>query len=466
MIKNKVPATAKHRIKKRIAIVAAILLACFVTLHFSGVKLPFLATVKNILLTRLFNSNATAPHSPASNTVSIFSRLGPGKRENNRFNRYAADPEAEEMDTEATGDKSEPVCGMTAEESHAFHKSGNDQMLTAGEAALKIEIAKFIRSPLPEEQLAGLFLQVENNYMADLRAFWAREPGCKADLQQQSRQYCNDKIVETITASREAALGELVSHALSIKSPDAYAAACYACNGQTAEACKKISARTWALADADNMSAWLAAAMDARKLNDAAGLEYAMRAALAAKSDDPRFPNVAPLLETHSIRQQSPIAQFGAAVVLSLAPISQTHLLGGIVQYCGLNSGVHQSRQADCNAITTKYLDHAPHYYGLTPALALNARRGPNAERVQALRDERDAYNQIQFADHESRDANQSGLGLSCKKMDTHIETITNELKIGRRAVAKAQFTHWQKTPAQILGTARAIEDAAKDNGK
>ena len=467
MHNNAAPQPSKNRVIKRCVIIAVIFL-CIMAFYFASIHVPFLANTRQALQAALPRAvpNAAAPQIAPNNTVSTFSRQSRQGASSNRFSKFTADTKAESTQAEPNSDQSEPVCGMTAEESTAFHTVKKDHMGIASSAALKIEIAKFISSASPEEQLAGLFMQVENNWKIALLAEWESDPSCNPWNEQQNHLRCSEKTVKITEANRNVALNELITYALSVKSPDAYAAAWYACAGRTTDACKKISARTWALADADNLSAWLAAATEARANEDAAGLEYAIRAALAAKSDDKRFPNIAILLDTDSMRQQSPLAQFGAAVDVSLGPVLSGRLAGGIVNYCGLSNAVPQSRQADCAAITTKYLDAALSYYGMSNALALADRWGQNAEKVQAIREERDAYQRIQFADREDPNSQTSAFAFSCKRMGEQIETIISELKIGQRAVAKTQFARWQKTPAQILGGARRIEDAGKPNGK
>ncbi len=467
MSANVAPTKPRNTIIRACFSIAAILV-CLMALYFASVHTPFLAAGKHALLAKLPStfSAAVAPQSTTSNTVSTFSRQPSRGVDGNRFSKFATESKADGAEPAPELGQPEAVCGMTAEESTAFYTIKKTHMINAGTAALKIEIEKFISSASQEEQLAGLFMQVENNGKIALLDFWDREKGCSGYPKEPSQQYCDEKLAQTIDASQALALSKLVTHALALKTPDVYAAAWYACLGKTAEACKNMSARTWAHADANNMTAWLAAAAEARKMNDTPGLESAIRAALAAKSNNTRFPNIGALLETDWMRQQSPSAQFGAAMELSLAPIAQGRLVGDITQYCGLDSVAPQSRQTDCNAITTRYLDNAPHYYGMTHALTLADKWGPNAARVQALRDERDAYQLIQFADREYPKSATGGFGFSCTRMDAQIETVINELKIGQRAVAKTHFAFWQKTPAQILGGARRIEDAGRPNGK
>jgi hypothetical protein len=169
------------------------------------------------------------------------------------------------------------------------------------------------------------------------------------------------------------------------------------------------------------------------------------------------------LLNTETMQQQSPIAQLGAANILEVSSISQGRLANGLVYYCGLTTAQPMSRATSCATLTNKYLDNAVDFFSTTNVLTAAEQWSQKADRVKALRDERDAYHRLKQTDRSDIELMRGRPRFSCEQFEIEFQTIRNALTIGQIAYAKILLAERQKSAVEIIDLVRR---AAEKNNK
>jgi hypothetical protein len=197
-------------------------------------------------------------------------------------------------------------------------------------------------------------------------------------------------------APREA----LARMAVATRSPQVYALALQACGPQRGQGnCAMLSTDQWARLDPDNAIPWLQVATDARLRGDNAGVDEALFRMSRATISDARFGAVTALAAAHMPGDVTLLAKH--VVVTALMGVESAAVLPGyqvVTQYCSAANVRDANRQQTCSALADVLVKRGTTMLDLSVGVVVGERAGWPAERVQAVRDERDAMAQISVA--------------------------------------------------------------------
>lgn len=192
------------------------------------------------------------------------------------------------------------------------------------------------------------------------------------------------------------ARGALASMALNTRSPQVYAFAMAACQGQRREGvCLQLSPEQWARLDPDNAVPWLHVAADARERRDASATAEALfRVSRAARADAhwggltglvlARLPAELPPLD--KVALASEVLAIESALSPPFVPVSQ---------YCAAAEVRDANRQQTCADVAEVLVNKGSSLVDVALGASIGQRVGWPAERVAALQDERDAIAQL-----------------------------------------------------------------------
>ncbi|HET7794974.1 MAG TPA: hypothetical protein VFL64_16445 [Rhizobacter sp.] len=184
----------------------------------------------------------------------------------------------------------------------------------------------------------------------------------------------------------------LASMALSTRSPQVYAWAMRACQNERSEGmCQLLSADQWARLEPSNAVAWLQVAVDAQARLDAAGVAEAMYRVSQASRVDAHWNGLTGLVMAR-LPAEMPALDKGALVeeLMTLeASVATPHLIAS--QFCTEADVRDANRRQTCSAVADVFHARGTTLTDVGLAAALGERVGWPAERVDAVRDERDA---------------------------------------------------------------------------
>jgi hypothetical protein len=200
--------------------------------------------------------------------------------------------------------------------------------------------------------------------------------------------------------SAELARDSLIQLATGTADPAIYAMATALCTradgGTASDSCAPISAQQWANIDPDNAVPWLMVAGKARAANDAAGAADALgRAAAAHKSDgynwsllsyaQPEMP--ADVTPTEQYLLATRMIGYEAAWSMPQYPLA--------TKLCTPESVADDSERRNCGALAELLVSHGTTLIDLSVGASIGSHVGWPSERLDPLRQERNALMQV-----------------------------------------------------------------------
>ena len=185
--------------------------------------------------------------------------------------------------------------------------------------------------------------------------------------------------------------------AVATRSPQTYALAMRACQGQRGEgACQMLSADQWVQLDSGNAMLWLQVATDAQVRGDAAAVAEALYRASQATSADWYAGSIASMaLAKLPADMRLPERGALAAELLAIqAGGSTPHLVAS--QYCSVTAVRDSNRQQVCSVLAEVLARKGSTLTDASLSATIGQRVGWAAERVAAARDEVSAMYQLQ----------------------------------------------------------------------
>jgi hypothetical protein len=189
------------------------------------------------------------------------------------------------------------------------------------------------------------------------------------------------------------ALATLASHS---RSAQVYALALNACARSPGEgACSLVSNAQWARLDPRNAAPWLQIAGDAGNRGDTAGLSEALFNVAHASVNDSRALSVLPMVMARVPADAMPFVRSALGGELLGFIFSGLPPYAAISNHCAKPALADANRQQACLAVAEVLTTRDGNLLDLVVGTAIGERSGWPAERVQALRDERDAIAEV-----------------------------------------------------------------------
>jgi hypothetical protein len=250
---------------------------------------------------------------------------------------------------------------------------------------------------------------------------------------------------------------QLARQALASHSPHIYAIAFEACQAprtdkSVVDACQMLSADQWARLDPNNAIPWLHVANEAKARGDLAAVNEAMyRISKAHTSDMPwtalpslaakHLPADAPALTKAAITSQL------MEVASHSVPRHQT-----ATQYCAAARPNDANRQQVCSAIAEVLTTKGTSLVDLSVGIAVAEYAGWPAERVAALRQERDAMEQVGASMPRTVQDK-----VNCTVIQKHAELID---ELGKHGEVGTMRRHIQRSGLTVAELAQRTQEA------
>src|SRR5262249_32831194 len=166
---------------------------------------------------------------------------------------------------------------------------------------------------------------------------------------------------------------------------------CHQVEVATTGACAGITAARWAEVEPDNAVPWTLVASEAAGRGDEEARGVAMAHAAAAQRFDHHAEELLRPVATASVQGANRLDQLevsGAAMgVYAAVPLLDYQ---EIARYCG-KGAIDANRRGSCGQLANQMVDKDRSVLGLRYAISIGERVGWSAERIAALKDERDA---------------------------------------------------------------------------
>ena len=269
-------------------------------------------------------------------------------------------------------------------------------------------------------------------------------------LKSMSAASLGDEIVPSHTAARDS----LAHMALATRSPQVYAWALRACQAERGDGmCQLLRAEQWVRLEPGNVIAWLHVAVDAQARNDSAAVAEALyRASHAGLADThwgalvglalARLPADTPLLDKGALVEELMAIESGVV----LPHLAASH-------YCAEADVRDANRRQTCSAVAEVFQARGTSLTDVGLAATLGERVGWPAERVQTLRDERDAVLQV----YTRRTATLRDR-WSCASLDQTARHLVEVSQLGEIAVMRRTL---KDSPESAAALAKRYRDAA-----
>jgi hypothetical protein len=283
------------------------------------------------------------------------------------------------------------VCGIGRVKAKGGQPLDRTLFTTAGDAARRRLVTTLAQQPDELARAAGLLLQRDEGPPhanapqacegADCNA--PAEPG-ESELQRQARVGAN--------ASQRDALAQM---AVATRSPAVYTLAWRACRASPGGACQMLSTRQLATLDPNNADAWLEVASEADQHGETGLVDEALYRASKATTADLRWGQVS-ALALRNLPPGTPAIERRAVMARAEAIESALAMPGlkTLMQHCDANAVRDGNRLQVCADIAELLSKRSTTLLDMAIGQALGARVGWPAERLQALRLERDAMSQ------------------------------------------------------------------------
>ncbi len=259
-----------------------------------------------------------------------------------------------------------------------------------------------------------------------------------------------DEVVPSHTIARDT----LASMALSTRSPQVYAWALRACQAERTDGmCQLLTSEQWVRLDPGNVIAWLQVAVDAQARNDSAAVAEALYRTSHASVADAHWGALVGLTLA-TLPADTPLLAKGA-LAEELMAIESGFVLPHLAasQYCAETHVRDANRRQTCAAVAEVFHTRGTSLSDVGMAATLGERVGWPTERVQALRDERDAVLQV----YTRRTATQRER-WSCAALAQTARHLVDVSQLGEIAVMRRAL---KDSPESTAALAKRYRDAA-----
>lgn len=257
-----------------------------------------------------------------------------------------------------------------------------------------------------------------------------------------------------------AARDQLARLAVNTRNAEVYGLAYSTCrflnDADAGTACRMLSADQWARLDPDNGHLWMEVAVAARERGDRAAVLEAIHRAGQAKRFDSRFGHFAAgLLE----RLPPDVSDLEAYELAGMMLSAESVSMGGyqvLSAECSAAAVRDANRLQQCSAVAESLWRHGTDVVQLSLAQALGKRVGWSNERLDAMRDERDAMSKAGAMFHEK-----NGADLSCASLRHQREYMASLGRLGEVGTARALVAATGRPMSELAREARLDHEAA-----
>jgi hypothetical protein len=281
----------------------------------------------------------------------------------------------------------------------------------------------------PRAQALGLYLQIVQSVRQAGQDFERREEKC-------DDAGCIQRQIRAAAQAAAPAAQSLARLAASAQDPTVYALAVYGCRLNQDDACAQLSKSRWAQLAPDNAVPWLWLASEAHASKDEAALINALQRAARAKTSEH---------EWSAILRTAEHAQ-----ALELAPAARAVLLGRLIgiysafpapayleltEECAKDQLAAPARRQLCDELATMLTERSASMLELWVGTKIGEQVGWPPDRLQRLRDEKDAIQRLSAGDWQPEDL------YSCRFVEFAEERVRElatlgELRAGRQRIA------------------------------
>jgi hypothetical protein len=222
--------------------------------------------------------------------------------------------------------------------------------------------------------------------------------------------------------------------------------------------CARLSVAAWAQLEPGNAVPWIHLAEEARVRNDEPGLRAALDAAARAQTLRPHAAQLLGMAEHPAALSLTPAQRLvylsQLLGVYAAAPVPPYQALN---QACTAAAMTDPSRRRTCDGLATLLTERGDSLLELSLGIAIGERAGWTAERVAALREQRDAMRFLGQTDVVPEDVS------SCRFLQ-RLEERTRELAtIGELASARRQLAASDRPPATLAAAWRDLQRQQRD---
>jgi hypothetical protein len=302
-------------------------------------------------------------------------------------------------------------------------------VVAAAEAAMERIAADLLGRPQAREQAVGHYAQLVAAMRAAGAEFERRNPQCDDEACARRRR----QAAELAAAPAAQALARL---AVASQDPTAYALALYGCRLNRDGACAQLTAARWAQLAPDNAVPWFVVAEEAHQGKDEAALAEALHRAALAKfsdydwsallvmADDPKASALAPA--SRLVFLTSLIGIYAALPTPGYSAASEA---------CSRERLGDAARRQLCGDLATMMTERSGSLLEFSLGTSIGERAGWPAERVQRLRNEKEAVFMVSARDWIGEDVHSCRFLEQLEARTREFATL-GELRAGRQRIA------------------------------
>lgn len=302
-------------------------------------------------------------------------------------------------------------------------------IVAAAEATAERVTADLLSQPQPRQQAIGHYAQLVAAMRAAGAEFERRNPQCDDEACARRRRQAAEETHAPFAQS-------LAKLAVASQDPTAYALGVYGCRLSRAGACAQLTTARWAQLAPDNAVPWFVLAEEAHQNKDEVALAEALHRAARAKYSDYDW--------------SAMLAMADHREAVALAPASRLVFLTTLIGiysafptpgYLAASEACSQARLGDaarrqlCSDLATMMTERSGSLLELSLGTAIGERTGWPAERVQRLRDEKEAVFMVSARDWIADDVHSCRFLEQLEARTREFATL-GELRAGRQRIA------------------------------
>jgi hypothetical protein len=302
-------------------------------------------------------------------------------------------------------------------------------IVAAADAAMDRIAVDLLSQPQPRQQAIGHYAQLVAAMRVAGAEFERSNPQCDEEACARRRR----QAAEEAHAPFAQALARL---AVASQDPTAYALGVYGCRLNRAGACAQLTTARWAQLEPDNAVPWFVLANEAHQNKDEAALVEALHRAARAKFSDYDWGTILAAAD-----HREAVALAPASRLVFLTTLIGIYSAFPVPPYLAASQACERERIGDtarrqlCSDLATMMTERSGSLLEFSLGTAIGERTGWPAERVQRLRDEKEAMFMVSANDWISDDVH------SCeflRKLETRTREFATlgELRAGRQRIA------------------------------
>lgn len=302
-------------------------------------------------------------------------------------------------------------------------------VVAAAEAAMDRIAADLLSQKQPRQQAIGHYAQLVAAMRAAGAEFERRNPQCDDEACARRRR----QAAEEAHAPFAQALARL---AVASQDPTAYALGVYGCRLNRAGACAQLTTARWAQLAPDNAVPWFVLADEAHQNKDEAALAEALHRAARAKYSDYDW---SAILAAADHREAVVLAP--ASRLVFLTTLIGIYSAFPVPPYLAASEACTHERLGDaarrqlCSDLATMMTERSGSLLEFSLGTSIGERTGWPAERVQRLRDEKEAVFMVSARDWIADDVHSCRFLGQLEARTREFATL-GELRAGRQRIA------------------------------